>query len=97
MTRSLNILRLLGHLLVALERLHDGSVDVSQPLMMFVVHQSSVSTLTDDDGQDAAQVRLRTSANPTDDYDRSDNGTRFENRQLLLLVVLLRRRRGGCV
>jgi hypothetical protein len=63
MTDSLNILRLLRHLLVALVRLHDGSVDVSQPSMMFVVHQSSVSTRTDDNGQDATQIRLRTSTN----------------------------------
>jgi hypothetical protein len=46
MADSLNISGLLGHFLVALVPLDDGSVDVSQPLMVLVVHQLSVSTLT---------------------------------------------------
>ncbi|MGO8964110.1 MAG: hypothetical protein ACLQGN_10735 [Mycobacterium sp.] len=58
MTDPLNILRLLRHLLVALVQLHDGSIDVSQPLMMLVVHQLSVSTRTDDDGSHCASSAI---------------------------------------
>jgi hypothetical protein len=49
-TESLNILRLMSNLFVALVRLNDGPVDVGEPLMVLMLHQSSVSTLSENYG-----------------------------------------------
>lgn len=51
MPDSLRVASPLRHCHFALVRFDDGLVDVSQPLMMLVIHQSSVSTRTYGEGQ----------------------------------------------